>query len=142
MEEAAEIRAELNSLLAKGCMKLCKWRSHSPKLLQTIPSDMKEKEGLLTLLPPDQCHKALGIHWDTRTDLFHVATATLVSSDRPTKCKIASDVAKTFCLLGWYAHCMVLIKIQLQNLWKLGRSSTRGIHTRLEELERRAGGHF
>ncbi len=117
--EAAEIRAELNSLLALACMKLCKWRSHSSELLQTIPDEMKEKESLHIISPPDQCHKALGLHWNTSTDSFHVATPTLVSSDKPSKRKIASDVARTFDLLGWFAPCTVMIKIQLQQLWKL-----------------------
>ena len=80
---------------------------------------MKEKENLHTISSPDQCHKALGLHWDTRTDSFHVATPTLASSDRPSNRKIASDVARTFDLLGWFAPCTVMVKIQLQQLWKL-----------------------
>ena len=71
--EAIEIRADLNALLAAAGTKHCKWRSHSQELLRAIPDDMKEKENL-TISPPDQCHKALGFHWDTRTDSFHVVT--------------------------------------------------------------------
>ena len=116
--EAIEIRAELNALLAAAGMKLCKWRSHSQELLRAIPDDMKEKENL-AISPPDECHKALGFHWDTRTDSFHVVTPSLAPSDCPSKRKIASDIARTFDLLGWFAPSMVVIKIQLQKLWKL-----------------------
>ena len=115
VKEAAQILAELNALLATAC---CKWRSHSLELLQTIPDDMKEKENLHTISPPDQCHRVLGLYWDTRTDSFHVATPTLTSSDRLSKSKIASDIKRTFDLLGWFAPCTVMVKIQLQQLWK------------------------
>ena len=119
MAEAIEIRAELNALLAAAGVKLCKWRSHLQELLRAIPDDMKEKENLLAISPPDQCHKALGFHWDTRIDSFHIVTPSLAPSDCPSKRKIAPDVARTFNLLGWFDPCTVMIKIQLQKLWKL-----------------------
>ncbi len=40
-------------------------------------------------------------------------------NDEPTKRKIASDVAKTFDLLGWFAPCTIVVKVLLQELWKL-----------------------
>ena len=84
------IRAEVNALLAAAGMKLLKWTSHSQELLRAIPDDMKEKENLLAISPPDQCHKSLGFHWDTRTDSFQVVTPSLTHSDSPSKCKIVS----------------------------------------------------
>ncbi len=55
---------------------------------------LREEESTQLISPPDQCLKSLGIHWNTRTDCFHVATPTLTSDDHPTKRKIASEVAK------------------------------------------------
>ena len=67
--------------------------------------------------PPEQCHKALRIHWDTRADTLHVATPTLTPDDRPSKRMIESDVEKTFDLLGWFSPSIVLVKILLQKPW-------------------------
>ena len=68
---------------------------------------------------PEQCHKALGVHWDTAQDSLHVATPTLDPTDSPTKRQVASDVARTFNILGWFAPAVILIKILLQHLWQL-----------------------
>ena len=90
------------------------------ELLETIPEDLREKETIHLIAAPDECQKALGIHWDTGRDTFHVATPILTPRTGPTKWQVASDVARTFDLLGWYAPSVVVLKILLQNLWKLG----------------------
>ena len=118
-EEAVEIWEELTSVLRLACMWLRKWRSNDTRLIETVPTDMREEEHHQTISPPAECHKALGLHWDTRKDTFHVSTPTLTVEDHPTKRKIASDVARTFDLLGWFALCRILVKVMLQDLWKL-----------------------
>jgi len=118
LEEAINIRENLCKLLSCAGMNLRKWKSNSQQLLNTIPEELREVENEQLISPPDQCLKTLGIHWNTRTDNFHVATPTLSSDGSPTKRKIASDVAKTFDLLGWFSPCIVVVKILLQKLWK------------------------
>ena len=118
--EAARIREELNSLLQKACMQLRKWRTNSPELLETILEDLREKDTLHLIAAPGDCQKALGIHWDTVKDHFHVSTPSLALNAGPTKRQVASDVARTFDLLGWFAPSVVVLKILLQSLWKLG----------------------
>ena len=80
---------------------------------------MREVECHQTISPPAESHKTLGLHWDTKKDTLHVSTPKLTVEDKPTKRKIASDVARTFDLMGWFAPCTLLIKIMLQDLWKL-----------------------
>ena len=80
---------------------------------------MREDEGHQIIAPPAECHKALGLHWDTKKDTLHVSTPILAAGDKPTKRKIASDVAKTFDLLGWFAPCTIMVKVLLQDLWRL-----------------------
>ena len=116
MTEAADIREELNGLLQKACMQLRKWRTNSQDLLDTIP----EKDTLHLISVPGDCQKALGIHWDTGRDYLHVSTPSLTPHAGPTKRQVASDVAWTFDLLGWFTPSVVVLKIMLQNLWKLG----------------------
>ena len=92
-------------------MNLCKWKSNSQSLLQTIPKELREEETTQLISPPEECLKTLGIHWNTNTDCFHIATPTLTSDDRPTKWKIASDVAKKFDLLGQFSPSIIVIKL-------------------------------
>ncbi len=118
LEDAIDIRTNLCELFSHAQMVLRKWKSNSQSLLHTIPKKLQEEESTQLISPPDQCLKTLGIHWNTRTDCFHVATLTLTSDDHPTKRKIASNVAKTFDLLGWFSPSIIVIKILLQKLWK------------------------
>ena len=43
LEETTVLRRELNTLLAKGCMTLRKWRSSSSAVMETVPKDLREK---------------------------------------------------------------------------------------------------
>ena len=117
LEEAQQKQVGLYKLLAEAKMLLRKWKYNSVELMKSIPKDIREEEDTKLFSPPEQCHKALGIHWDNRADTLHVATPTLTPDDRPSKRKIASDVAKTFDLLGWFSPSIVIVKILLQKLW-------------------------
>ncbi len=117
--EAKEVQEELIALLRCACMWLRKWRSNDASVVKNVPTNMREDDGVQLFSPPAECHKALGLHWDTRKDTLHVSTPTFNVDDEPTKRKIASDVAKTFDLLGWFAPCTIVVKVLLQELWKL-----------------------
>ena len=95
-------------------MTLRKWRSNSQELLESIPQELKETECVQLISPPEECHKALG------TLTFHIATPVLDDHVVPIKRQIASDVAQTFDLLGWYVPSVIVIKVLFQKLWKLG----------------------
>ncbi len=118
-DEAKKIQEELISLLRCAYMCFKKWRSSNSTVVVNVSPDMREDERQQIIAPPAECHKALGLHWDTKKDTLHVSTPTLSLDDKPTKRKIASDVAKTFDLLGWFATCTIVVKIMLQDLWKL-----------------------
>ena len=104
-EKAMEIQKELIALLRCVCMWLRKWWSNDTSVLENVPKEMREDDDHQIISPPAKCHKALGLHWDTRKDTLHISTPTLEANDNPTKRKIASYVAKTFDLfetLGFY----------------------------------------
>ena len=61
----------------------------------------------------------MGIHWSTERDSLHVTTPRLNSEDPPTKRQLASDVARTFDILGLFAPATLTVKILLQKLWSL-----------------------
>lgn len=102
-------------------MTLRKWRSNSTEVLNHIPEQLRETEREAPLVAAANQHlKALGIHWDVSTDTLSVATPTLMSTDRATKRQVASDVARTFDVLGLYAPYTLKLKLLIQELWMLG----------------------
>ena len=120
LQEALELREALNTLLSKAKMTLRKWRSNSQELKQQIPEELLEKEPTQLITAPKECHRALGIHWNTESDTLHVATPELSSDDLPTKRQVLSDVARTFDVLGWFSPVTIQLKILLQDIWRLG----------------------
>lgn len=120
LEEAVDKREQTNGLLRHACMDLRKWRTNDPRLLATIPEDLREKETTQLIVSPSDCHKTLGIHWNAASDTLHVSTPAVVPIASPTKRQITSEVARVFDLLGWFAPAIVVLKMLLQSLWKLG----------------------
>ena len=86
-------------------MNLHKLRSNSTDLLQTIPYIIKEKENVHMFSVPEDCNKALGMHWHTTKDTLHVATPIIKKRVYVTKRQILSDVAKTFDIFGVVCSC-------------------------------------
>lgn len=60
--DAQHIRRDLNELLSRGCMPLCKWRSNSSQLLESIPEEVRELSDLQISAAPSECQKTLGLH--------------------------------------------------------------------------------
>ena len=118
-QEAVLLRKQLNIILTKGGFTLKKWRSSSPFVLDSIPSELKE-------LLPDQklldshsaCYpKALGLVWDSRKDEMatHVDVSVGYST---TKRGLASDIAKTFDVMGWLSPVILESKTLYRTLWQ------------------------
>ena len=117
VEEAASLREELNALLARACMLLRKWRSSSPELLETVPTELQETDSSTMCVTLSDCPKTLGVHWNTQTDTLHIHTPVLDHLHTPTKREIASAVGMTFDVLGWFSPATVVVKILFQKLW-------------------------
>ena len=126
IEEAVEIRKELNGLLDCTKMTLWKWRSNSDELLGTISENLKEAGNLHLATNRIECPKALGMYWNTVDDTLHVAIPELKEEGAPTKRQVAFAVARTFNVPGCFAPVTVTLKILLQKLWerKLGWNET------------------
>ena len=69
-EQALELYSNIRTILAKGGFNLCKWRSSSSTILQSIPTDLQEKLPVksTTTLQTSSQPKALGLEWDSRND--------------------------------------------------------------------------
>ncbi len=96
-------------MLALSGMTLRKWRSNSQEVLETIPETLKEKEPTQTLPIIYELHKTVGIHWNTTDDFLHVVTPELQDIEAATKQTIASDIARTFDVMGWCSPAVAKI---------------------------------
>ena len=123
VKEASVLRQQINEILGHGGFNIKKWRSSSPKVLKTIPSELQETIPDQKLLDSHSaCYpKALGLVWDSRKD--EMATHIEVSPGySTTKRGVASDIAKTFDVLGWLSPVILEMKVLYRSLWqkKLG----------------------
>ena len=106
LDEAVDKREQTNGLLLHACMNLCKWRTNDQTLLATIPEDLRKKETTQLIASPSDCHKTLGIHWNTTSDTLHISTPAVVIIAHPTERQIASEIPRIFDLLGvCTSHC-------------------------------------
>ena len=134
LPDAIHLRTTLTELLAKACMTLRKRRSSFKELMDTVPANLQESHPTQHITSPHDCHKALGIHWDTTKDTFLVATPKLEDSATPTKHQVLSDVAKIFDVLGFYSPVTVTLKVLLQKLWQLNLCRDDNIPTNLSGI--------
>lgn len=119
VEHAQHLRQDLNLLLSKACMPLCKWRSNSLSLLNSIPEDLRELSDLHLSPEPGNALKTLGIHWNTELDCLFAATPDVTDLCPATKRRIASVVARMFYPLGWFGPATLPAKTLLQESWIL-----------------------
>ena len=120
-EEALQLFTDIRSILKLGGFNLCKWRSSSMTVLQNIPDNLLEKLPVkdLTDLHSSSYPKALGLEWDSRSDMMSPCI-NISPSYRPTKRGIISDVSKTFDILGWISPTILTMKLLYQHLWEKG----------------------
>ena len=118
--EALQLYSTLREVLKKGGFNLCKWRSSSPSVLKSIPTELQEKlpiKEVTSSLYPTQ-PKALGLEWNSSLDCMSPCIKP-PSTYSHTKRGIVSDVSKTFDVLGWIAPSILVMKILYQKLWLL-----------------------
>ncbi len=101
-------------------MVLRKWRTNSSKLKQKIPSNLLELDDTpVSLRPPNQAPKALGVHWDVVSDTFHVSISVAIPCSKAvTKRSIASGTAGVFDILGLFCPAVNPARIIFQETWK------------------------
>ena len=119
VEQAIQLRKELNLLLRKGCMTLRKWRASHPEVLDSIPIDLQESS-ILSIATSPNCHaKTLGLHWNTDQDSFYISIPDISSSSIATKRTVTSVVARIFDIMGWFSPAILPAKLLTQEAWVL-----------------------
>ncbi len=119
VEEAIVLQGDLRSVLGQAGFGLRKWRSSSPQVLASIPTELLEPMPTQDLVDLHSASypKALGMAWNSKEDTMatHVELpATYCSSKRG----IISDIARTFDVLGWVAPAILPMKLLYRQMWK------------------------
>ncbi len=122
VEDALHLQQQLYQLLYSAGMNLRKWRTNSDQLRSLIPSHLLESDtSLKDIQPSPSAQKALGVHWDTQADTFHVAVPDVHPASQPaTKRMIAAGTAGVFDVLGLFSPVIICARILFQDTWRLG----------------------
>ena len=117
IESAITLQRQLQDLFTSGGRK---WNSSEPLVLQAIFPDLRESREIHPISDSSGYTSTLGVNWNTVNDTFHISISSSPPSDIVTKRILASDIAKVFDVLGWFAPTTVYMKILLQRVWELG----------------------
>ncbi len=122
VEEALELHHQLQDLFSKGGFLLRKWSSSKVEVLQGIRPDLREQRSTHTISDPDEYSKTLGVEWNSSLDHFRLTVADLPAQRLLTERALASDIARTFDVLGWFSPAVVKAKFLLQRFGRKGSS--------------------
>lgn len=118
VDEAIKLQDQLQSLFSKEGFLLCGWNSSDPHILAKLPDKIQDSQPEQALTISDQYTKTLGITWNVSRDHFRLTFCEPPSLENLTKRGLASDIAKTFDVLGWFSPTIIKAKILLLQLWE------------------------
>ena len=117
-EQGIKLSKELISMLKKGDMRLTKFLSNSKKVLEAIPESEHSPSISFDIQDgEEQFERALGMSWNVKDDVF---TFTTTLKDGDTKRGILSITTSLFDPIGFLAAFILVAKLILQELWRLG----------------------
>ena len=109
---------QLTKLLAEGGFHLTKFTSNNRDVLASIHPDKRANPTLNLDLDDLPIERVLGLQWDAESDTFQFKT---ISVSKPyTKRGILSVVSSLYDPLGFLSPLTFLVKVLLQNLWRIG----------------------
>ena len=116
--KAIWLAEQLTKLLAEGGFHLTKFISNNRDVLASIHPEERANPTLNLDLDDLPIERVLGLHWDAESDTFQFKT---ISVSKPyTKRGILSVVSSLYDPLGFLSPLTFLIKVLLQNLWRIG----------------------
>ncbi|XP_062541716.1 uncharacterized protein LOC134209715 [Armigeres subalbatus] len=120
IDEAIELRQQLEALLLKGGFQLRKWASNEEAVLDGVPLENRALQTSFDL-DRDQSIKSLGLLWEPALDqLKYKIKLPQESPDAPlTKRSALSQIARLFDPLGLLGPVVVTAKLFMQALWML-----------------------
>ncbi|XP_058827841.1 uncharacterized protein LOC131687764 [Topomyia yanbarensis] len=122
VNEAMQLRIQLNELLDSGGFRLRKWASNSSQVLEGISNDdlaIRDTKGIS--LDPDPSVKTLGLTWIPNTDVFRFQfnIPPPDETDALSERRVLSIIATLFDPLGLIGATITTAKLFMQLLWTL-----------------------
>ena len=126
LSNAKKMINETSIIFSDAELKMRKWVTNDADLQQLLEADglANPVDGTLSkLLTEQECHKVLGVRWDTKTDTFSFDPTAILEAVRSctsgaTKRKILQISARIFDPLGFLSPVVLIIKILFQRLWQ------------------------
>ncbi len=118
VSEAVKLQKQLQDLFSLGGFLLRKWNSSEQRVIQDLPTELRDSKSTQTMPSSEEYTKTLGIQWNASKDHFKLTIASPPSLESITKRGLVSDVAKTFDVLGWFSPSTIKVKILMQLLWE------------------------
>lgn len=114
-DEALKMRDDLIKLLEKGGFLLRQWASNDKKLIESLPENLifKSESNIIG---------ALGILWSTETDEIIYSVANEEINDFTVRTVLSEIMKFNFDSLGQLSPINILLKLAMQELWKIGFS--------------------
>ena len=117
-DAAINLAKELMEMMKCGGFRLCKFLSNCREVLEALPASELSPAATLHIEDEGKLDRALGILWDTIADCFTFSFQVL---DLPmTKRGIVTTTAKLFDPLGFLTPFLLIAKLIIQVLWRLG----------------------
>ncbi|XP_055614859.1 uncharacterized protein LOC129761171 [Toxorhynchites rutilus septentrionalis] len=121
VNEAIELRVQLDSLMRSGGFRLRKWVSNCKEVLQDVPEEDLGlgRQGQVEL-DPDPAVRTLGLTWLPKTDVLKLqfSIPEIHPNDKWSKRKVLSIIAGLFDPLGLVEAVITVGKLFMQRLWK------------------------
>uniref|UniRef100_A0A2S2P1X6 Integrase catalytic domain-containing protein n=1 Tax=Schizaphis graminum TaxID=13262 RepID=A0A2S2P1X6_SCHGA len=114
VEEIVQLKEQVVSLLRRGNFSLKKWASNCPSVLMNIQEEDRAQDSCFDA-KDDQSVKILGLHWNTKSDIFGYHTS--VKEGNTTKRSILSTIARLYDPIGAIGPTIFWAKCIIQELW-------------------------
>ena len=115
---AINLVKQLVEMLKRRGFRLCKFASNHPAVLETLPEEDVSTSTTLTIDTEENLQRALGILWDAKKDDFTFNPQ--FKEEKATKRGILKTTSSVFDPLGFLIPFLLLAKLLLQELWRLG----------------------
>ncbi|UYV79873.1 hypothetical protein LAZ67_18000951, partial [Cordylochernes scorpioides] len=118
VEDAKGLMQQLIAVLGSGGFVLRKWVSNETSIIEDLPSLLRGKGEVMEFNRKESGVNVLGIQWDPSYDTLNISCKS-GPADIKSKRQIVSAIARIYDPCGWLSPTTVVLKLLLQEIWKL-----------------------
>ncbi|UYV61483.1 hypothetical protein LAZ67_1005017, partial [Cordylochernes scorpioides] len=118
VEDAKGLVQQLIAVLGSGGFVLRKWVSNKTSIIEDLPLLLRGKGEVMEFNRKESGVNVLGIQWDPSYDTLNISCKS-GPADSKSKRQIVSAIARIYDPCGWLSPTTVVLKLLLQEIWKL-----------------------